>query len=117
MKKIYLILMLVISSYGYSLNYGIGTDSCGVFLDEMENKTEISGYFIVFALGWIEATNFLSKGNVYSGANNKQFTPGESVLRRTLIKYCDNNLSSQFGHAVALSTFFALNLFTISNSR
>ncbi len=100
MKKIYLILMLVMSSYGFSLNYQIGDDSCGVFLDQMDENVVKGQWYMMYAVGWFEAHNFLSKNGILAGMTENQFSPDQSVLRRSLIKYCNDNLSQKFYLAV-----------------
>ncbi len=92
MKKIYLILMLVMSSYGYSY-FQIGTQNCAKFLDEIEKDTIVGGYMLMYAAGMIDAKNF-------EFMFEKGFEPDEPLLRRSLVKYCEKNLSVRFYRAV-----------------
>jgi len=110
MKKIYLILMLVIPSYGFSLNYQIGNVSCGVFLDEMDRNVDKGQWYMMYAVGWFEAHNFLSKNGVLAGMTENQFSPDQSVLRRALIAHCNDNLSENFYLAVGNVWFTGVKL-------
>ena len=100
MKKIYLILMLVMSTYGYSYNYQIGQTSCAEFLDEMDRGSVKGQWLLMYAMGWYDANNLLSEGGVLGLGFEKQYAPDLPVLKRSLIKHCDDNLSQKFYMAI-----------------
>ena len=79
------------SSYGYSY-FQIGTQNCAKFLDEIEKDTIVGGYMLMYAAGIIDAKN--------SFVFEWGFEPDEPLLRRSLVKYCEKNLSVSFYRAV-----------------
>ena len=103
MKKIYLILMLAVSSYGYSVPLmGYGAQTCSSYLDAAEDRYgERMISFGSYAHGALTAYNIMSESELIVGRSDvKIFAPDATTLRRVLIKYCEDNLTLRFNTAV-----------------
>ena len=103
MNKIFLILVLLVSSYGQAVNVarmGVGASSCSVFLDYAEDKDgPMMLMFGSYAQGVFAAFNEVSSSELLPEMRGL-FEPKTPTLRRVLMKHCDENLTQDFHEAV-----------------
>ncbi len=102
MKKIYFVLILCVSSYGYSYSFlGVGSKNCSNYLDEAEN-TDSPAFYIYgsFAQGTLMTINMFAEGKVIDELGEKNFNPEGGTLKRVLMKHCEENLTKNYFEAV-----------------
>ena len=104
MNKIFLILVLIASSYGQAntvSRMGVGGSSCSVYLDVAENKDDQTFYlFGSYAQGAFAIFNEVSSSKLLPNNKSGLFEPKASSLRRVLMKHCEENLTEDFHEAV-----------------
>ena len=108
MNKIFFILVLLVSSYGYSSfrPFGVGASDCSSMLDASDkgmNSVDFSMYGI-YAQGVFVTMNSVASIGGLSGNfaefNYKKLETPLPMLKRVLDRYCDNNLTQNYHTAV-----------------
>tara|TARA_X000000950_G_scaffold244155_1_gene300114 strand:+ start:232 stop:567 length:336 start_codon:yes stop_codon:yes gene_type:complete len=102
MKKIYFVLILCVSSYGFSNSFlGVGGKNCSHYLEEAENTTPTFYIYASFAQGTFMTMNMFSDGKVLDNMfGERYFVPDGTTLERVLTKHCEENLTLEFFGAV-----------------
>ena len=108
MNKIFLIIVLIASSYGYSSfrPFGVGTSDCSSMLDASDkgmNSVDFSMYGIYAQVVFV-TLNYVASfgvfGEDYAEFNYKKLETPLPMLKRLLDRYCDNNLTENYHNAV-----------------
>ena len=105
MNKIFLILVLIASSYGQAyILLGAGALDCSEYLDSAEKGRYATdmGLFGGYAQGVFTTMNMLSEIGGLPYKEGIQFTPNTSTLRRVLMKHCNENLTMKYHQAVGI---------------
>ena len=104
MNKIFLIIVLIASSYGQAKGIerlGVGTANCSLFLDNSESADALTmPMFGSYAQGAFATMNTVSRQLFPDAKIILTFSPDTAVLRRVLRKHCDDNLTQNFHDAV-----------------
>ena len=108
MNKIFLILVLIASSYGYSLfrPFGVGASDCSSMLDASDkgmNSVDFSMYGIYAQGVFVTMNSVASIGGLagnFEEFNYKKLETPLPMLKRVLDRYCDNNLTQNYHTAV-----------------
>ena len=103
MNKIFLIIVLIASSYGQAqkvIRMGAGNTDCSEFLDYAEDKDSLEMTFHgSYAQGVFATMNTVSEAGLLNEGVTT-FAPKIATLRRVLMKYCDENLTRDYHDAV-----------------
>ena len=102
MKKIYFVLILCVSSYGFSSSFlGVGSKSCSNYLDDVEYRNfELIYLFVSFAQGTFMTMNMFSESKIVDELGERYFDPDVATLQRVLTKHCEENLAKEYFYAV-----------------
>ena len=103
MNKIFLILVLIASSYGQAYEIsGAGVSNCSDFLDAAEKGTYASNtvLFVSYAQGAFTTLNMFSEMGKLPYKEGIQFSPSPTTLRRVFMKFCNENLTMDYSQAV-----------------
>ena len=108
MNKIFLIIVLIASSYGYSLfkPFGAGASDCSSMLDASDKGIESVDFSVFggYAQGVFVTLNSVASIGALGGSmaefNYKKLETPYPMLKRVLDRYCDNNLTELYHNAV-----------------
>ena len=109
MNKIFLILVLIASSYGLAekvIRMGAGNTSCSQFLDYAEDKDSLEMTLHgSYAQGVFATMNAISRMGLIDNPelNKTEFAPTIEILRRVLMKHCNEKLTQDFHNAVFIT--------------
>lgn len=98
MNKIFLILVLIASSYGQAITtMGAGESNCSEFLDNAEVKDSINmAFYGSFAQGVFMTMNSASSNGILPYKEGIEFAPNTPTLRRVVMRFCDENLTMNY---------------------
>ena len=102
MNKIFLIIVLIASSYGHTyMVLGLGTSECGE-VSALAQNIDSPGLelYLIHAQGAFSAMNGLSEIGYLNIPNKVEFSPKKVTLKLLIKKYCDENLTDNFQDAV-----------------
>ena len=101
MKKIYFVLILFVSSYGFSSSFlGVGSQNCSHYLEEAEYTNQTFYIYTSFAQGTFMTMNMFSEEKIIEELGERYFVPDTTTLERVLIKHCEENLTKVYFAAV-----------------